>query len=91
MRRRHGRHRLRLGREPDRHRHLRVERERDDFAKQRDADARDFKKASGVEVKINAVDHNTFQENINTYLQGDADDVFSWFAGYRMRFFAKPA
>ena len=58
------------------------------FAEQREAMAADFKKASGVSVEINAVDHNTFQENINTYLQGNADDVFSWFAGFRMRFFA---
>lgn len=58
------------------------------FAEQRQAMADDFKKATGVTVAINAVDHNTFQENINTYLQGNSDDVFSWFAGYRMRFFA---
>ena len=48
-----------------------------------------FQKAnSGMTVKINTVDHNTFQENINNYLQGKPDDVFTWFAGYRMRFFA---
>ena len=41
-----------------------------------------------MKVKVNTVDHNTFQENINTYLQGSPDDVFTWFAGYRMRFFA---
>lgn len=58
------------------------------FAKQRQAMAKDFEKATGVSVVINAVDHNTFQENINTYLQGNSDDVLSWFAGYRMRFFA---
>jgi multiple sugar transport system substrate-binding protein len=52
-----------------------------------EADA--FKAAnSGVTVNINTVDHNTFQENINNYLQGKPDDVFTWFAGYRMRFFA---
>jgi multiple sugar transport system substrate-binding protein len=45
-------------------------------------------KTPGVTVKINTVDHNTFQENINNYLQGKPDDVFTWFAGYRMRFFA---
>ncbi len=44
---------------------------------------------SGVEVDINAVDHGTFQENINTYLQGSPDDVFTWFAGYRMDQFAQ--
>jgi multiple sugar transport system substrate-binding protein len=42
-----------------------------------------------ADVKINTVDHNTFQENINRYLQGAPDDVFTWFAGYRMRFFAE--
>ncbi|MGB5760706.1 MAG: ABC transporter substrate-binding protein, partial [Acidimicrobiales bacterium] len=36
---------------------------------------------------INEVDHNTFQENITTYLQ-QPDDIIPWFAGYRMRFFA---
>ena len=39
-------------------------------------------------MKVNTVDHNTFQENINNYLQGKPDDVFTWFAGYRMQFFA---
>jgi multiple sugar transport system substrate-binding protein len=43
----------------------------------------------GRKVKVNTVDHNTFQENINRYLQGKPDDVFMWFAGYRMQFFAK--
>jgi multiple sugar transport system substrate-binding protein len=41
-----------------------------------------------IKVTTNTVDHNTFQENINTYLQGQPDDVFTWFAGYRMKFFA---
>ncbi|MFL6122051.1 ABC transporter substrate-binding protein, partial [Actinophytocola sp.] len=44
---------------------------------------------SGSKVKINTVDHNSFQENINSYLQGGPDDVFGWFAGYRMQFFAE--
>ena len=48
-----------------------------------------FAKAnSGLSVKINTIDHNTFQENINNYLQGAPDDVWTWFSGYRMRFFA---
>ncbi len=42
----------------------------------------------GGEVDVNTVDHNTFQEQINSYLQGRPDEVFAWFAGYRMRFFA---
>jgi len=55
----------------------------------RDALVAAYQESSGLKVKVNAVDHNTFQENINNYLQGDADDVFSWFAGYRMQFFAE--
>ncbi|AYG84349.1 Multiple sugar-binding protein [Streptomyces hundungensis] len=43
----------------------------------------------GRSIKVNTVDHNTFQENINRYLQGKPDDVFMWFAGYRMQFFAQ--
>ena len=39
-------------------------------------------------VKVNTVDHNSFQENITRYLQGSPDDVFTWFAGFRMQFFA---
>ncbi len=48
-----------------------------------------FESKSGRKVSINTVDHNSFQENINRYLQGNPDDVFTWFAGYRMQFFAK--
>ena len=58
------------------------------FAKQRAAWAADFTKKEGIAVEINDVDHNTFQEGINNYLQGNPQDIFSWFAGYRMRFFA---
>jgi multiple sugar transport system substrate-binding protein len=47
-----------------------------------------YEKKSGKTVKINTVDHNTFQQNINRYLKGSPDDVFSWFAGNRMKFFA---
>jgi multiple sugar transport system substrate-binding protein len=48
-----------------------------------------FTKKTGTKVKINTVDHNTFQEQINSYLQGKPDNVFTWFAGYRMQFFAQ--
>jgi multiple sugar transport system substrate-binding protein len=47
-----------------------------------------YQTKSGGPVKINTIDHNTFQEQINQYLKGTPDDVFSWFAGYRMQFFA---
>jgi multiple sugar transport system substrate-binding protein len=43
--------------------------------------------ATGVPYTGNFVDHNGFQDNITSYLQ-QPDDVFTWFAGYRMRFFA---
>ena len=48
-----------------------------------------FTKSTGINVKVNTVDHNTFQEQINSYLQGKPDAVFTWFAGYRMQFFAQ--
>ncbi len=47
-----------------------------------------FTAKTGIGVKTNTVDHNTFQKQINSYLQGKPDDVFTWFAGYRMQFFA---
>jgi multiple sugar transport system substrate-binding protein len=46
-------------------------------------------KATGLTVKVNTTDHNTFQNNINSYLQGTPDDLFTWFAGYRLSVFAK--
>jgi multiple sugar transport system substrate-binding protein len=48
-----------------------------------------FEGESGVTVKINTSDHESFQEQINNYLQAKPDDVFTWFAGYRMQFFAQ--
>ncbi|MFI6377726.1 ABC transporter substrate-binding protein [Streptomyces sp. NPDC050546] len=47
-----------------------------------------YTKQSGIKVDVNTKDSNTFQEQINAYLQGTPDDVFTWFAGYRMQFFA---
>ena len=41
-----------------------------------------------VEPTINTTEHGKFQDSINAYLQATPDDVFTWFAGYRMRFFA---
>ncbi len=53
------------------------------------AATKEFESQSGLTVERNEVDHNTFQENINTYLQGNPDDVFTWFAGFRMAQFAE--
>ena len=47
-----------------------------------------FEKKSGDKVNINTKSHNDFQNNINSYLQGSPDDTFTWFAGYRMRYYA---
>lgn len=47
-----------------------------------------FAATTGIEVRINTADAGTFQDQISAYLQGTPDDVFSWFGGYRMRFFA---
>ena len=58
----------------------------DTKAMQAVADA--FTAKTKIAVKVNTVDHNTFQDQISTYLQGTPDDTFTWFAGYRMRFFA---
>ena len=44
---------------------------------------------AGITVATNTVDHGTFQDQLNSYLQATPDDVFSWFAGFRMRFFAE--
>jgi multiple sugar transport system substrate-binding protein len=47
-----------------------------------------FKASSGDSVTINTKAHNDFQNQINTYLQGSPDDGFTWFAGYRMKYYA---
>jgi multiple sugar transport system substrate-binding protein len=47
------------------------------------------KAATGVQISVNTVDHNTFQNTITSYLQATPNDLFTWFAGYRMQFFAQ--
>jgi multiple sugar transport system substrate-binding protein len=47
-----------------------------------------FEAKSGDKVTINTKSHNDFQEQISSYLQGSPDDAFTWFAGYRMRYYA---
>jgi multiple sugar transport system substrate-binding protein len=47
-----------------------------------------FEKKSGDKVTINTTSHNNFQDQINSYLQGAPDDAFTWFAGYRMKYYA---
>jgi multiple sugar transport system substrate-binding protein len=47
-----------------------------------------FTKKTGITVAPNTVEHGKFQDTINAYLGGSPDDAFTWFAGYRMQFFA---
>jgi multiple sugar transport system substrate-binding protein len=47
-----------------------------------------FTKETGITVAVNTVDHTTFQNTLTQYLQATPDDVFTWFSGFRMRFFA---
>jgi len=44
--------------------------------------------STSVPVSVNTTDHNTFQNNISNYLQGTPDSLATWFAGYRLQFFA---
>ncbi|HEV2373856.1 MAG TPA: ABC transporter substrate-binding protein [Streptosporangiaceae bacterium] len=46
-------------------------------------------KKTGIKITVNTVDHNTFQQDITAYLQGTPNDLATWFAGYRMQFFAR--
>ena len=47
-----------------------------------------FEGRTGVSVRVNTIDSATFQNQIGSYLQATPDDVFTWFAGERARFFA---
>jgi multiple sugar transport system substrate-binding protein len=47
-----------------------------------------FTAKTSITVKVNTVEHGKFQDTINAYLQATPDDAFTWFAGYRMQFFA---
>jgi multiple sugar transport system substrate-binding protein len=45
-------------------------------------------KSTGRDINLNLVDHETFKSSISNYLQATPDDLFTWFAGFRMQFFA---
>jgi multiple sugar transport system substrate-binding protein len=47
-----------------------------------------FTTATGIAVKMNTVDHSTFQNQIANYLGGKPDTAYTWFSGFRMKFFA---
>jgi multiple sugar transport system substrate-binding protein len=47
-----------------------------------------FKQKSGESVTVNVMPRAQLVDNIITYLQGSPQDVITWFAGYRMRYYA---
>jgi multiple sugar transport system substrate-binding protein len=57
-------------------------------AKGMDAIDAAFTTASKITVVLNKVDHGTFQDQITSYLGGKPDTAFTWFSGFRMKFFA---
>ena len=77
-----------LGASARRHRHARVVRGERRGSRPCSRTRRSSPPTTGIKVKTNTVAHGPFQEQINSYLQGRPDDVFTWFAGYRMQFFA---
>jgi multiple sugar transport system substrate-binding protein len=48
-----------------------------------------YEKKTGKTVEVRTTEHNEFQQNITRYLRATPDDVFMWFAGYRMQYFAE--
>ena len=47
-----------------------------------------FQSSSGDSVRLNVMPRDQLVNNISTYLQANPEDVITWFAGYRMRFYA---
>ena len=47
-----------------------------------------FTAATQIAVKMNTVDHGTFQDQLTNYLKGTPDTAYTWFSGFRMKFFA---
>jgi multiple sugar transport system substrate-binding protein len=47
-----------------------------------------FTAATGIQTKMNTVDHGTFQDQLQNYLGGTPDTAYTWFSGFRMKFFA---
>ncbi|NMO54048.1 carbohydrate ABC transporter substrate-binding protein [Actinoplanes sp. TBRC 11911] len=47
-----------------------------------------FQQQSGDTVRLNVMPRDQLVNNISTYLQANPEDVITWFAGYRMRYYA---
>jgi multiple sugar transport system substrate-binding protein len=48
-----------------------------------------FEKLTGLRPALNSIDPLTYQDRARDYLHGTPEDLFTWFSGYRMRFFAR--
>jgi len=44
---------------------------------------------SGVQATVSTSNHNDFQDQFNTFMQGTPDDIVKWFTGERLRFPAR--
>lgn len=42
----------------------------------------------GVEVSINTLQHEDYQNSFSQAIQADPEEILAWFAGFRMKFFA---
>jgi len=47
-----------------------------------------FHQKSGDTVRVNVMPREQLVNNISSYLQANPEDAITWFAGYRMRFYA---
>ena len=47
-----------------------------------------FTDETGIATKLNTVDHGTFQDQLANYLGATPDTAYTWFSGFRMKFFA---
>ncbi len=47
-----------------------------------------FTAATGITTVLNTVDHGTFQDQITNYLGATPDTAYTWFSGFRLKFFA---
>ncbi|GAA0485927.1 ABC transporter substrate-binding protein [Paractinoplanes deccanensis] len=47
-----------------------------------------FQRSSGDTVRLNVMPRQQLIDNVSTYLQSNPEDVITWFAGYRMRYYA---
>jgi multiple sugar transport system substrate-binding protein len=48
-----------------------------------------FQTRSGDTVRLNVMPRDQLVNNISSYLQANPEDLITWFAGYRMRFYAE--